>query len=200
MIPKLLGLATAGAGTVGSLRSVAASFTKLFPTGRDHGAPAGGSITELASYPLLAIIKLLGLNPSEVSCRAYQPESSPVDLFARIDVDYPHAVATAKVGIGVKAEGELVVAGTRGYLYVPSPWWLTEYFETRFEDPRDNRKYYYKYNGDGLRYGLAEFVGMILEGSNESFKLRRQESAAIARLIDDARTHARRFGQHNERF
>lgn len=186
-------VAIARGGTIGSIRSVDATFTKLIPSGREREAPDGGSITELASYPLLAIIKLLGLDPAEVSCRTYHPESSAVDLFARIDLSYPHAVATAKVGIGVKAEGNLVVAGTRGYLYVPSPWWLTEYFETRFEDPRDNRKYYYKYNGDGLRYGLAEFVSMIGEGSSESFKLRRQESTAIARLIADARTHARRF-------
>ncbi len=163
-------------------------------SGRELKGPDGGAISELASYPLLAITKLLGDSPSAVTTRVFQPEDSAVDQFARIDVDYPDAIATAKVGIGVKAEGELVVAGTRGYLYVPAPWWLTEYFETRFEDPRDNRKYYYKFDGDGLRYELAEFVSMIRDGSRESFKLRRADCLAIASLIERARSEQVRFG------
>ncbi len=187
-------VAIARGGTIGSIRSVDATFTKLIRTGREVDSPVGGAITELASYPLLAITKLLGNDPTEVICRSFKPEGSIVEQFARIDLQYPHAIATAKVGIGVKAEGNLVVAGTRGYLYVPSPWWLTEYFETRFEDPRENRKYYYKYDGDGLRYELAEFVGMIRAGARESFKLPHQESLAIARLIEESRAHPRLFG------
>ena len=186
-------VAIARSGTIGSIRSVNATFTKLVAEGRELDPPVGGAISELASYPLLAIIKLLGDQPSSVQSRTYRPEGSAVDLFARIDVDYPHAIATATVGLGVKAEGSLVVAGTLGYLYVPAPWWLTEYFETRFEDPRNNRKYYYKFDGDGLRYELAEFVGMISEGSRESFKLRRADSLAIASLIHEARTQPRLF-------
>ena len=187
-------VAIARGGTIGSIRSVDATFTKLISSGREVDSPVGGAITELASYPLLAITKLLGSEPSEVVCRAYRPEGSLVDQFARIDLEYPHAIATAKVGIGVKAEGELVIAGTRGYLYVPAPWWLTEYFETRFEDPRENRKYYFKYDGDGLRYELADFVGAIREGAHESFKLPHQESLAIARIIERARADQRVFG------
>ncbi|MFT3888588.1 MAG: Gfo/Idh/MocA family oxidoreductase [Arachnia sp.] len=191
-------IAIARSGTIGSIRSVDATFTKLIRSGREVDSPAGGAITELASYPLLAILKLLGEEPSEVVSRAFKPAGSLVEQFARIDLEYPHAIATAKVGIGVKAEGDLVVAGTRGYLYVPSPWWLTEYFETRFEDPRENRKYYFKYDGDGLRYELAEFAGMIRDGAPESFKLRRHESQTIAELIERARTTPRIFGAEHE--
>ncbi len=186
-------VAIARSGTIGSIRSIDATFTKLVAEGRELDPPTGGAIAELASYPLLSIVKLLGEKPSSVQTRTYRPEGSAVDLFARIDVDYPHAIATATVGLGVKAEGSLVVAGTLGYLYVPAPWWLTEYFETRFEDPRNNRKYYYKFDGDGLRYELAEFVGMIRDGSRESFKLRRADSLAIASLIHQARADSRVF-------
>ncbi len=188
---RMVGIAKSG--TIGTIRSVDATFTKLVAEGRELNPPVGGAISELASYPLLAIIKLLGREPTSVQSRTYHPDGSEVDLFARIDVDYPHAIATATVGLGVKAEGSLVVAGTLGYLYVPAPWWLTEYFETRFEDPRDNRKYYYKFDGDGLRYELAEFVGMIRDGARESFKLRRTDSLAIASLMHRARTEPRRF-------
>lgn len=187
-------VAIAKGGTIGSIRSVDATFTKLVQKGRELKGPAGGAISELASYPLLAITKLLGPTPTTVTTRALRQEADGVDEFARIDIDYPGAIATAKVGLGVKAEGELVVAGTRGYLYVPAPWWLTEYFETRFEDPRHNRKYYYKFDGDGLRYELAEFVSMIRDGTRESFKLRRSDCLAIAGLIESARSDQLTFG------
>ena len=137
------------------------TFTKLVTAGRELEAPDGGAISELASYPLLAVIKLLGTGYSRVVASSLRPEGSEVDTFSRIDLTYPHAVASARVGLGVKAEGDLVVAGTRGYIYVPAPWWKTEYFEARFEDQRDNKKYYFKFDGDGLRYEVAEFASLI---------------------------------------
>ena len=45
------------------------------------------------------------------------------DSFTKLDFVYPHAVATVKVGKGVKSENELIIAGTKGYIYVPAPWW-----------------------------------------------------------------------------
>jgi choline-phosphate cytidylyltransferase len=153
-------------------------------------APDGGSISELASYPLLAVIKLLGTNFVDQRTVSLWPEEAEVETFARIDLTYDHAVASARVGLGVKAEGDLVVGGTKGYIYVPAPWWKTEYFEARFEDQRDNKKYYYKFDGDGLRYEIAEFASMIRNDTPESFKLRASESIAIAGIIEDARRTA----------
>jgi glycerol-3-phosphate cytidylyltransferase len=184
---RMVGVARSG--SIGDIRMVDATFTKLVPSGRELTAPDGGSLSELASYPLLAIIKLLGIEPTALSVRSFN-EGADVEVFSRISLDYPQAVASATTGLGVKAEGDLVVAGTRGYVYVPAPWWLTEYFETRFEDPTRNRKFYYKLEGDGLRYEVAEFASMIRDGSRESFMLRAQESVAIAGLIEQARRPA----------
>ena len=186
-------VAVARIGTIGTVRSVDATFTKLVDEGRElHGAD-GGSISELATYPLVAIVKLLGTDYSDVRTHSYRPEGSEVELYSRIDVTYPHAIASARTGIGVKAEGELVVAGTKGYVYVPAPWWKTEYFEARFENPANNKKYYYKFDGDGLRYELAEFAWMIRNETPESFKLRAAESIAIAGIIEQARARATIF-------
>lgn len=187
-------IAVARSGSIGQIRSVDATFTKLIEQGRELVGPDGGSVSELATYPLLAIMKLLGTDYTGIRTQSFKSEGSDVDLFSRIDLTYPHAIASARVGIGVKAEGELVVAGTRGYLYVPAPWWLTEYFETRFENPGSNKKYYYKFDGDGLRYELAEFAQMIRSGNLESFKLRPSESTALAGIIEDARSNAEYFG------
>ncbi len=187
-------VAVARIGTIGTVRSVDATFTKLVKEGRELHGEDGGSISELATYPLLAIVKLLGTDYTDVRTHSFRPEGSEVELYSRIDITYKHAIASARTGIGVKAEGELVVAGTRGYVYVPAPWWLTEYFEARFENPAHNKKYYYKFDGDGLRYELAEFAWMIRNSTPESFKLRAAESIAIADIIERARAQAVPFG------
>ncbi len=69
----------------------------------------------------------------------------------------------------------------------------TEYFEARFEDSRDNKKYYYKFAGDGLRYELAEFAWLLRNAMPESYKLRADESVAIADVLERARTDATSF-------
>lgn len=187
-------VAIARSGSIGQIRSVDATFTKLVDSGRELEPPEGGSISELATYPLLAVVKLLGTDFTGLRTQSLKPAGRDVEVFSRIDLTYPHAIASARTGIGVKAEGELIVAGSRGYVHVPAPWWLTEYFETRFENPANNKKYYYKFDGDGLRYELAEFAQMIRDDTRESFKLRAAESIAIAEIVERARTQAEYFG------
>jgi choline-phosphate cytidylyltransferase len=187
-------VAVARSGSIGQIRSVDATFTKLVAKGRELETAEGGSISELATYPLLAIVKLLGTDYLDLRTTSLKSEGSPVEVFSRIDLTYPHAIASARTGIGVKAEGNLIVAGTGGYIYVPAPWWLTEYFETRFEDGRKNKKYFYKFDGDGLRYELAEFAFMIRNRATHSYKLRPSESIAIAEIIESARANAHYFG------
>lgn len=186
-------VAVARSGSIGEIKSVDATFTKLVDQGRELNTEYGGSISELASYPLLAVIKLLGTDYKDVRTFSHMNKDDTVDLFSRIDLLFTQAVASARVGLGVKAEGDLVIAGTQGYIYVPAPWWKTEYFETRFEDQRMNKKFYYKFDGDGLRYELAEFASLVKQGLRRTFKLSPEESIAISTLIEHARAHKVRF-------
>lgn len=187
-------VAVARSGSIGDIRAVEATFTKLVSAGRELEAPDGGSLSELATYPLLAVVKLLGTDYRSIRTRSFQPAGAEVELFSHVDIDYDTAIATARTGIGVKSEGELVISGTQGYIYVPAPWWLTEYFEARFEDSRRNQKYFYKFEGDGLRYELADFAAMIRDAQLTTFKLKPEESIAIAQILQTARTTAERFG------
>jgi choline-phosphate cytidylyltransferase len=189
-------VAVARSGSIGDIRSVDATFTKLTTGDVRELDPAqdGGSLAELATYPLLAVVKLLGEDYVDMRTSSWKADADGVDLYSRIDFRYPHAVASARTGLGVKAEGDLVVAGTKGYLYVPAPWWKTEYFEARFENQSDNKKYYYKFDGDGLRYEIAEFGSMIRRGERETFRMRPSESQWLARVLETARTDAHVFG------
>ena len=106
------------------------------------------------------------------------------DDFTKIDFVYLDAVASLKVGQGVKSEGELVVSGTNGYIYVPAPWWKTEYFEVRFERAENNRRYFYQLDGEGIRYEIVSFVNAIEKGRN-NMAVSEDISIEIARVIDD---------------
>lgn len=179
-------ISIAKSGLIGQIKNVDATFTKLVDGNiRELQADAaGGSMTELATYPLLAIVKLLGTNYENIDFYSYIDEEKKIDLFTKINLKYDKAIASAKVGLGVKSEGDLIISGTKGYVYVPSPWWKTEYFEVRYEDFSRNKKHYYKFEGDGLRYELAEFVSMINRDYFQTYKLMPNDSISINSIIE----------------
>ena len=171
-------------GIIGEIVDVKASLSKLVNGNvRELDAlQAGGCMTELASFPLMAIVKLLGTDIKEV--RFYSKLQDGVDIFTKGNIVYRQATASVTLGLGVKTEGNLVISGTCGYILVPSPWWLTNYFEVRYEDQNQNKKYFYAFQGDGLRYELQEFLSMIFTHRLSSYRFGRKESVAIAGMIE----------------
>ena len=176
-------------GVIGDVVDVKASLSKMVaaPTRELDVTQAGGCMTEHAPLTLMALIKLLGRNIADAHFHSRMENG--VDVFTKGVINFPHATASITLGIGVKTEGNLVVSGTKGYVYVPAPWWLTDYFEVRYEDQTKNKKYFYSYDGEGLRYEIQEFVSMIVNGRFSSYRLRRRESVAIAEIIEDYRKH-----------
>ena len=136
------------------------------------------SMEAWAPTALLPVFQVLGTKPDSVHISSLCDESDRTfDEFSRITIDYPGAVATAKVGAGAKSEGSLVISGTKGYVYVPAPWWKTDYFEIRYEDPADNRRYFYQLDGEGIRFEWVSFLRMIAavaEGATGEEALRRE--------------------------
>ena len=101
-----------------------------------------------------------------------------------MDFTYPTAVASVKVGNGVKSEGELIVSGTHGYVYVPAPWWKTDYFEIRFENPADNKRCFYQLDGEGIRYELVAFAKAI-EGDLGHCYIGEDVSKAMVKCMEE---------------
>ena len=66
----------------------------------------------------------------------------------------------------MKSEGELIISGTKGYIYVPAPWWKTDYFEIRYENPIDNKRYFFQLDGEGIRYEILAFIRAIENGQH----------------------------------
>ena len=181
---QLLGVARSG--VIGNIRDVEASFTKIIPmsTREMTDLRYGGSFTELASYTLLPIIKLMGTKYEKVSFESLTA-SNGLDIYTKAYFHYKNALASSKTGLGIKSEGQLLISGTKGYILVKSPWWLTKGFEICFEDISKNEYVKTNFLGDGLRYEISSFVKMI-HGNSDGLesRLTSEESIAMAKLIE----------------
>lgn len=188
---KLLGIACSG--SIGSIRNVEACFTKLEKAGtRELTDPVyGGSFTELGSYVLLPILKIFGTDYQELRFDTIKGENG-LDLFTKVSLVYPTGIATATCGLGIKSDGRLLIAGTKGYIIAEAPWWKTAYFEVHYEEANRVDRYSEIFLGDGLRYEISNFLYMINKSNKDNFKLTRGESVAMAGIME-------RFMEREER-
>ena len=175
----------ARSGRIGEICDVEACFTRLadIHSRERTDAAYGGAFLEFGGYALLPIIKLLGRDYKEVRIDSI-PGEDGIDLYTKVQLIYPHGMATAKTGVGVKSEGQLVVAGTKGYILAESPWWLTKKFVVRYEDSSKIENYEPRFQGDGLRYEINEFVSNINGYSKNGYKLTAEESIVMAEITE----------------
>ena len=168
-------------GNIGKVVSVDATCTSL----RELDENSWSSITSWGPTALLPIFEVLGTNYSSKEIFSlFFDKTNKIDLFTKINFYYDDSVASIKVGKGVKSEGELIISGTKGYAYVPAPWWKTDYFELRFENQEDNQKYFYQLDGEGIRYELVAFVKSIELNKNNSY-IDYNISKAICKIMED---------------
>ena len=134
---------------------------------------------------LLPIFQILGTEYKEKTIvTKYLDKVNKFDGFTKINFIYNKAVASLKIAQKAKSEGELVITGTKGYIYVPAPWWKTDYFEVRYEDFANNKRYYYQLDGEGIRYEIAAFAKTI--GTTRNFSnIDKNVSIAICKIIEE---------------
>lgn len=175
-------------GVIGNVVSVDVTSTSLT---NDMFAPQQdkygewNSITTWGAKALLPVFQILGTNYVERSIVSMvENRDTMYDKFSKIDFVYPHAVASVKVGKGVKSEGELIISGTKGYIYVPAPWWKMDYFEVRYENAEENRRYFYQLDGEGIRYQVVSFVNSIRR-EKKDMNISEEISIEISKTIED---------------
>lgn len=181
-------LVLAKGGKIGDIVSVDSICTSL--SDLEKKTKRGTSLDEVwnsicawGPTAMLPIFQLLGTDYVTKQITSHLIAEN-FDSFTKIAFVYPHAVASLKVGKGVKSEGELIISGTKGYIYVPAPWWKTDYFEIRYENPADNKRYFYQLDGEGIRYEIVQFSRMI-EKSEKSVYLDTVTSNAIVKSVED---------------
>lgn len=144
----------------------------------DVSTPA--PIPDFSCFPLLPIFKLLGTDYKDIDFFAKGHNAD--DAYLKAILHYDSAIASYQVGSGVKSEGTLVISGTKGYAFVPAPWWKTDYFEIRFDDPDQNKKYFYPFAGEGMRYEIKDFVSAILAQGGFFSKVSKKENLFMAQV------------------
>lgn len=168
-------------GRIGEVVSVDATCTSL---SKETDARGWNSVFSWGPVALLPIFQIYGndyLSSEIISIYANEDESQ--ELLTSIRFLYPKGIATLKVGKGIKSEGELIISGTKGYIYVPAPWWKTDYFEIRQEELSDTKKYFYQLDGDGIRDEFISFSQKI-KGKNTLMYVSNDVSIQISRIME----------------
>lgn len=174
-------------GRIGNVVSVDASCSSLRDANLsdDELKKVWNSICSWGPNAMLPVFQILGTEyqSKQITSRIID-EDIKYDIFSKVAFVYPHAVASIKIGKGVKTEGELVISGTTGYIYVPAPWWKTDYFEIRREDASLNKRYFYQLDGEGTRYEIVSFLKAIQGGKRYAY-IDDNVSRAIVQVIED---------------
>ena len=174
-------------GAIGKITSVDATCTSLRITpdlSKDTRLSTWNSFCTWAPTAILPVFQILGEKyNSKIITSKFLDEGKWYDGFTKVSLVFPHAVASIKVGKGVKSEGELVISGTKGYIYVPAPWWKMNFFEIRYENSEENKRYFYPLYGEGIREELVNFIRLIR--NEATHVITRKISRGITMLIND---------------
>ena len=181
-------LVVAKSGRIGDIRSVDSVCTSLVGGAGEADADLShmqNSICAWGPVAMLPVFQLLGTDYRQKAIYSWMiDENHMFDGFTKIDFLYDKAVASVKIAKAAKAEGELIITGTKGYIYVPAPWWKTDYFEVRFENPVENKRYFYQLDGEGIRYEIVAFAKAVETGKG-NYYIDKQISSSICGIVED---------------
>ena len=183
---RLVLLAKSGKiGRIVSVDAVCTSLQENFAVPVAKPAAAWNAICGWGPYAMLPVMQILGTDyTSKTFFTKFLDKDANLDAFTKIDFVYPSAVASIKVAKGAKSEGTLIVTGTRGYIYVPAPWWKTDYFEVRYEDQAKTNRFFYQLEGEGIRYEIVVFAKSV-ELAKWDGGITEDESEAVCQIIGD---------------
>ena len=179
-------------GKIGEVTSIEATCTSMRDLNKSISpdySKIWNSICAWGPTALLPVFQILGTEYCQKkTVTRLIDEKHQFDAFTKVDFIYNESVASIKVGKGVKSEGNLVISGTKGYVYVPAPWWKTDYFEIRYENPVENKRYFYQLDGEGIRYELVSFCKAIKTGKPDSY-VGEKITQAITTVMEDFYSH-----------
>jgi len=168
------------AGKIGEVVSVDSACSQIDSKADNIG---WSCINAWGPTALLPIFKILGTKYKKKYIVA-SFDSNNENVFTKIDFSFNNSVASMKIGKKVKTEGELIISGSKGYVYVPAPWWKTDYFEIRYENPQQNEKYFYQLEGEGIRYELIDFLHRVYNKTPLRY-IDPEVSEAISSVMED---------------
>ena len=167
-------------GYIGEVVELTTTTTTLLQHGVDD-VFNNERLAENAIYGMLATIKVMGYENKRIT--HFTKEENGRKMYFDMNVEYEDSIAHVKAGTGVKSESSMVISGTKGYIYVPAPWWKPAYFEIRFENQSDNKKLYFPFEDSGLRYEIKSFIDSINLKPTDEY-ITKEETLLLARLAE----------------
>ena len=172
-------------GIIGDVVAINSTCTSLENFYENKANGKWNSIYYWGPTAVLPIFQIFGTNyKNKRIITKYLNKESKFDIFTEIDFLYDNGVASMKVASGVKSEGELIISGTKGYVYVPAPWWKMDYFEIRYENPCYNKKYFYELEGEGFRNTLIVFLKTI-KSKRSANVIPQNITEGVCQIIED---------------
>lgn len=178
----------AKSGKIGKVISIDATCTSMRDGISVEGTDLSTKWNSMCGWSpaaMLPVFQIFGTEyKGKVFYTLFQNKNENFDAFTKIDFEYSTGVATIKVAKGAKSEGELIITGTEGYIYVPAPWWKTDYFEVRYENQENNKRFFYQLDGEGIRYEIVAFAKSVESKKNISC-VSEGVSEAIVGVVQD---------------
>lgn len=169
-------------GVIGEVKSIDVTCTSLENYEWLKETKYYSSFTGWGAVALLPVFKLLGTDYKNCYINTVDGEDLE-DIFTKLTLVYDNALATVNVGVGVKSEGDMRISGTKGYVYVPAPWWKNGYFEIRYEDAKDNKPYFYENEGEGLQTELVHFLRCVND-KKQNFYIEQEITEAVSDIME----------------
>ena len=125
-------LVLAKSGRIGEIVSIDYTCTSNRITEQSNLETEQNSICAWGPTAMLPVFQLSGVKAKKIDIvTKLVDEELNFDGFTKVSFEFANSVASIKIAKSAKSEGELIITGTKGYIYVPAPWWKTEYFEIR---------------------------------------------------------------------
>ena len=161
---------------IGDLVSIRCSICKKeFDINRDM------SFTDLAVYPICAIIKILGTNYEDIHFKLIK-NNDKVE-YGTVMFSYNQSVAFTEIGYNTDLKGVMEIIGTNGSIIIPHEWWKIGYFKIKNTNDNNYKRYTFNLEGNGFRYLVQDLLSLIRHDRNKSQRLKEEEIEAITEIL-----------------
>jgi dihydrodiol dehydrogenase / D-xylose 1-dehydrogenase (NADP) len=174
-------------GSIGQVRMLSADFgfrTGWNPQGRLLNLDlAGGALLDVGVYTVAYAAMVLGDAPVEVQASAHIGKTGVDEQTAMLLRYASGALATLFCAVRTRTPQEARILGTEGSIHVPGFWHATSaVLQVGDAEP-------VAFGGPvGYHYEAAEVVSCLASGDRESATMPLDESIAIARTLEEARS------------
>jgi len=174
-------------GAIGDVRMLSADFcfrTGWNPTGRLLNPDlAGGALLDVGVYTVALAAMVLGDSPEEIKASAHIGETGVDEQTAMLLRYAGGALAILSCAVRTRTPQEARIQGTEGSIYIPAFWHATSAFLNVGDDEP------VEFAGSvGYHYEASEVMSCLASGEKESATMPLDESIAIARMLEQARS------------